>query len=115
MAVLRSSVIRSNGKDASPARRRRKEGEKEKRKSGLLDGGGRAGDFIEPRMETQKRRRTKSAKSGSYRLNLKDSPSNIRYGVVANIAVSHTAAGGSIPPIGVSIFVYFFLSFFPSH
>ncbi|KAJ9483212.1 hypothetical protein VN97_g10208, partial [Penicillium thymicola] len=24
----------------------------------------------------------------------------IRYGVVANIAVSHTAAGGSIPPIG---------------
>jgi hypothetical protein len=25
----------------------------------------------------------------------------IRYGVVANIAVSHTAAGGSIPPIGV--------------
>ena len=26
----------------------------------------------------------------------------IRYGVVANIAVSHTAAGGSIPPIGVS-------------
>ncbi|KAJ5153082.1 uncharacterized protein N7482_009560, partial [Penicillium canariense] len=26
---------------------------------------------------------------------------HIRYGVVANIAVSHTAAGGSIPPIGV--------------
>ncbi|KAJ5993685.1 hypothetical protein N7451_009409 [Penicillium sp. IBT 35674x] len=26
----------------------------------------------------------------------------IRYGVVANIVVSHTTAGGSIPPIGVS-------------
>ena len=31
----------------------------------------------------------------------------IRYGVVANIAVSHTAAGGSIPPIGVFFFVLF--------
>ena len=29
---------------------------------------------------------------------------SIRYGVVANIAVSHTAAGGSIPPIGVLFF-----------
>ena len=36
---------------------------------------------------------------------------NIRYGVVANIAVSHTAAGGSIPPIGVSFFDWFFLGF----
>ncbi|KAJ6133641.1 hypothetical protein N7471_008856, partial [Penicillium samsonianum] len=27
----------------------------------------------------------------------------IRYGVVANIAVSHTAAGGSIPPIGLAL------------
>ncbi|KAJ5784888.1 uncharacterized protein N7503_010100 [Penicillium pulvis] len=25
----------------------------------------------------------------------------VRYGVVANIVVSHTTAGGSIPPIGV--------------
>ncbi|KUM64848.1 hypothetical protein ACN42_g2236 [Penicillium freii] len=33
-------------------------------------------------------------------------PSNIRYGVVANIAVSHTAAGGSIPPIGVFFFFF---------
>ncbi|KAJ5835662.1 hypothetical protein N7447_001688 [Penicillium robsamsonii] len=32
---------------------------------------------------------------------------NIRYGVVANIAVSHTAAGGSIPPIGVSFLVLY--------
>ncbi|KAJ6136710.1 hypothetical protein N7497_012414, partial [Penicillium chrysogenum] len=37
--------------------------------------------------------------------------STIRYGVVANIAVSHTAAGGSIPPIGVSFFAC--LSLFP--
>ncbi|KUM64340.1 hypothetical protein ACN42_g2791, partial [Penicillium freii] len=34
----------------------------------------------------------------------------IRYGVVANIAVSHTAAGGSIPPIGVS-FSFFISSY----
>ena len=34
----------------------------------------------------------------------------IRYGVVANIAVSHTAAGGSIPPIGAHLFVFFFLA-----
>jgi hypothetical protein len=27
-------------------------------------------------------------------------------GVVANIAVSHTAAGGSIPPIGVSFLLF---------
>ncbi|KAJ5884543.1 hypothetical protein N7504_012115 [Penicillium tannophilum] len=27
---------------------------------------------------------------------------HIRYGVVANIVVSHTTAGGSIPPIGTS-------------
>lgn len=32
----------------------------------------------------------------------------IRYGVVANIAVSHTAAGGSIPPIG-DFFSFFVL------
>ncbi|KAJ5999373.1 hypothetical protein N7451_007183, partial [Penicillium sp. IBT 35674x] len=32
------------------------------------------------------------------------SPSFFRYGVVANIVVSHTTAGGSIPPIGVSFF-----------
>ncbi|KAJ5189325.1 hypothetical protein N7491_005654 [Penicillium cf. griseofulvum] len=35
------------------------------------------------------------------------SSSNIRYGVVANIAVSHTAAGGSIPPIGVYHDIFF--------
>ncbi|KAJ5910466.1 hypothetical protein N7504_005109, partial [Penicillium tannophilum] len=34
------------------------------------------------------------------------SPSFFRYGVVANIVVSHTTAGGSIPPIGVSFFVF---------
>ena len=38
----------------------------------------------------------------------------LRYGVVANIAVSHTAAGGSIPPIGVSFF-FFFLHSLSSH
>lgn len=32
--------------------------------------------------------------------------SNIRYGVVANIVVSHTTAGGSIPPIGVSFCIF---------
>ncbi|KAJ9480480.1 hypothetical protein VN97_g13089 [Penicillium thymicola] len=57
--------------------------------------------------------RTKSARSKRSRLNLKRSSSNIRYGVVANIAVSHTAAGGSIPPIGVYIFLLF-SSFFLS-
>lgn len=31
----------------------------------------------------------------------------VRYGVVANIAVSHTAAGGSIPPIGAQFFFHF--------
>ncbi|KAJ5826700.1 hypothetical protein N7447_003463 [Penicillium robsamsonii] len=36
---------------------------------------------------------------------------NIRYGVVANIAVSHTAAGGSIPPIGVYREIYFCVHF----
>ena len=35
---------------------------------------------------------------------------HIRYGVVANIVVSHTTAGGSIPPIGV-----YFLFFSPVH
>ena len=39
--------------------------------------------------------------------------SDIRYGVVVNIAVSHTAAGGSIPPIGISFsFRSFFLKIF---
>ena len=39
---------------------------------------------------------------------------SIRYGVVANIAVSHTAAGGSIPPIGVILLlmIWFCISFF---
>ena len=40
---------------------------------------------------------------------MKQLASNIRYGVVANIAVSHTAAGGSIPPIGVSFSSFYFL------
>ena len=45
--MLRNSVIRSNGKNASPAKRRRKKGEKE---NGVLDG--RVRYFIEPRTET---------------------------------------------------------------
>ena len=32
--------------------------------------------------------------------------SDIRYGVVVNIAVSHTAAGGSIPPIGITFCIF---------
>lgn len=35
---------------------------------------------------------------------------SIRYGVVANIAVSHTAAGGSIPPIGVNPLLFVFVT-----
>ena len=35
-------------------------------------------------------------------------PQPIRYGVVVNIAVSHTAAGGSIPPIGITFSFFFF-------
>ena len=94
MGVLRSSVIQANCKDASPAKCRRKEGENENRGCWM------EGDFIELRTETH------TDKERLIKPNRKQLSSNIRYGVVANIAVSHTAAGGSIPPIGV-----FFLSF----
>jgi hypothetical protein len=40
-----------------------------------------------------------------------DSSNNIRYGVVANIAVSHTAAGGSIPPIGDNHYLSFWIPY----
>jgi hypothetical protein len=46
VAELRSSVIRVNGKNTSPARCRRKTGEKEIGAVGWR--GGRAGDYIEP-------------------------------------------------------------------
>ena len=47
MAELRSSVIRINSKNASSVRRR---GERRRKtKSGLLDGGGEQGTYIEPR------------------------------------------------------------------
>ena len=60
VAEFRSSVIRVNGKNASPARRRRKEGEKENRGSWME--GGRAGDYIEPRTERHKGRRALNLK-----------------------------------------------------
>ncbi|KUM57271.1 hypothetical protein ACN42_g9914 [Penicillium freii] len=39
----------------------------------------------------------------------------VRYGVVANIAVSHTAAGGSIPPIGVILLFFCARSHYDIH
>ena len=68
---------------------------KAKRKSRQLEGKSRG-----PYRTTHGDVRPKSANPQLMELIRKQLSSNIRYGVVANIAVSHTAAGGSIPPIG---------------
>ena len=52
---------------------------------------------------------TQDAKPQGSKLNLKAQFTRpLRYGVVVNIAVSHTAAGGSIPPIGITFCPFIF-------